>query len=522
MKIKSIATFGLLASAAAIVSGSEKPNIIYILADDMGQGDVSCYNADGKIPTPNIDRLAREGMRFTDLHTSSSVCTPTRYGILTGRYAWRTSQLKEGVLQGYSQHLIEPTRETVASLLKKGGYATACIGKWHLGMDWAQIPGSHQTGKKIAWKNIDPKGSIQQGPNSVGFDYYYGIAASLNMSPHAYIENDRLQGEVEILKTAAAVDARGFTQPSTTGYAAKDYVQQEVLSTFTAKATDWITDHKEQPFFLYMPLPSPHSPIVPSARFKGKSGLNLHGDFCMESDWAVGEVLQTLDELGLTDHTLVVFTSDNGTSNRAGFEEMAAKGHHSSWIYRGMKGTTWEGGHRVPFVVRWPNGIQAGTVSDALTCTTDFLATCAELTGGKLADDAGEDSVSFLSVLQGGSLSDGNNRLVLHHSDNGIFSIRRGKWKVMFDDFGGSGRYDPRADQPIEHAASLQLFDMEVDSTENVNVAAKHPEVIEMLRKELAETIRRGRSTPGPQLPSDYNDPTVEWPQIDLVRDFLK
>jgi len=487
----------------------------------MGQGDVGAYNKDSKIATPHIDRLSREGMKFTDTHTSSGVCTPTRYGILTGRYSWRTSRLKKGVLGGHSTHLIEPTRETVASLLKKQGYATACVGKWHLGMDW-KITAPGKAGKRVTWKNVDPKAPIQNGPNSVGFDYYFGISGSLNMDPHAYIENDQIQGTLEVLKTLDEVNARGFTQPSKPGYAAKEYVQQEVLEQFAEKTCGWIKENKDGPFFVYLPLPSPHSPIVPSDRFKDKSGLNQHGDFCMETDWVVGEVLKTLDELNIADNTLVVFTADNGTSPKAGFPVMAKKGHHSSWIYRGMKGTNWEGGHRVPFVVRWPSAVKAGTVSDALTCTTDLIATCAEIVGSDLADDAGEDSVSFLPALSEKAIAGEEDRLVIHHSDIGIFSIRRGKWKVMFDDFGGSKRTDPRKNEPIMNAASLQLFDMETDAVENINVAAEHPEVVETLKKELAGIIAKGRSTPGEYLPSDHNAPNVKWPQIEMLRPLLE
>ncbi|TWT80220.1 Arylsulfatase [Planctomycetes bacterium CA13] len=516
--------FGVTAMCALVACSSiaaETPNIIYILADDMGQGDVGAYNKDSRIPTPHIDRMASEGMKFMDTHTSSGVCTPTRYGILTGRYSWRTSTLKQGVLGGHSPHLIEPTRETVASLLKKQGYATACIGKWHLGMDW-KVTDPSRAGKRISYKDIDPAAPIQNGPNSLGFDYYFGISASLNMDPHAYIENDRLQGTLEILKTLDEVNARGYTQPSKPGYAAPEYVQQEVLTKFAEKTCGWIRENKDGPFFVYLPLPSPHSPIVPSNRFKDKSGLNLHGDFCMESDWVVGKVLKTLDELEIADNTLVVFTADNGTSPKAGFPEMAQKGHHSSWIYRGMKGTNWEGGHRVPFVVRWPNFVKAGTVSSELACTTDFLATCAELIGVKLADNAGEDSVSFLPALKGTAIPGGDERLVIHHSDKGIFSIRRGKWKVMFDDFGGSNRGDPRKDDLIMDAASLQLFDMETDAIEKINVAADHPEVTELLKKQLAGIIMRGRSTPGSKLSSDHDDPNVKWPQLEPIQNHLK
>ena len=499
----------------------EKPNIIYLLADDMGQGDVSCYNADGKIPTPNVDRMVREGMKFMDTHTSSGVCTPTRYGIMTGRYSWRTPTLKKGVLGGHSPHLIEPERETVASFLKKQGYATACFGKWHLGMDWTLIDASKKGVSRVSWKYVDPHGPITNGPNSVGFDYYFGIAGSLNMDPHAYIENNHMLGTIEVLKTLDEVNARGFTQPSKPGYAAKEYVQQEALPTFTKKACNWIREHKDGPFFVYFPFPSPHSPIVPNKQFLGKSGLSLHGDYCMETDWAVGEVLKTLDELGLADNTLVIFTADNGTSPKAGFPAMAAKGHHSSWIYRGMKGTNWEGGHRVPFVVRWPGTVKPGSVSDQLLCTTDFMATLSEISGVKLVGDVGPDSISFLPALKGQPIPGNDQRLVIHHSDKGIFAIRKGKWKVMFDDFGGSNRGDPRKDEPIKNAAPLQLFDMEKDAVENVNLAAQYPEVIEGLKKELANIIMNGRSTPGPKLPSDYAS-NPDWKQLEVVQNYLK
>ncbi|SMP78839.1 Arylsulfatase A [Neorhodopirellula lusitana] len=509
-----------LAQVKATQSKAARPNIVYILADDMGQGDVGAYNPESKIATPHIDRLANEGMKFMDTHTSSGVCTPTRYGILTGRYSWRTAKLKKGVLGGHSSHLIEPTRETVASFLKQQGYATACVGKWHLGMDWKVKDGS-KIGKRITYKQVDPTAPIANGPNSVGFDYFFGISASLNMDPHAFVENDRLLGTLEILKSIEEVTARGFTQPSKPGFAAKEYEQQEVLNELAARTCGWIEDHAKDPFFVYLPLPSPHSPIVPSDRFKGKSGLNLHGDFCMESDWVVGEVLKTLDQQGIAENTLVVFTADNGTSPKAGFEVMAKKGHHPSWIYRGMKGTNWEGGHRVPFLVRWPARVEAGTVCDQLGCTTDFLATCADITGVELADDAGEDSVSFLPALAGQQIPEVDDRLVIHHSDGGIFAIRRGKWKVMFDDFGGFHRPDARADDPIVDAASLQLFDMDTDKIEKYNVASKHPEVIEMMKQDLAKIIQCGRSTPGPNLPSDYRDPDVQWPQIAIVKEYL-
>jgi len=506
-----------VALAATVCSATAaKPNIVYILADDMGPGDVMAYNKDCRFPTPHLDRMAAEGMKFMDAHTGSSVCTPTRYGILTGRYSWRTS-LKQGVTNGHSSHLIDPKRETVASFLKKQGYATACIGKWHLGMDWASTDGKevHRT----APKNVDFSKPIQNGPLDNGFDYYFGISASLNMDPHAYIEGREIQGTLEYLADGAAVKARGFTGAKPGG-AAKEFVQSQVLPDFAKKTCEWIRANKDQPFFVYMPLNSPHSPIVPSSAFAEKSGLSPHGDFCMETDWAVGEVLNTLDELGIADNTIVIFTADNGTSPMAKLERMQEQGHYSSWIYRGLKGTTWEGGQRVPFLVRWPNGVKPGSVSDAIICTTDLMATAAELTGTELAENTAEDSVSFMPALKGKPIPGMAERGVVHHSDAGIFAIRRGKWKLLFDNKGGSRRRNPK-DKPVINAADLLLFDMEKDAVESTNLSAEYPEVVESLKKLLAEYINNGRSTPGAPQANDPMDGKKQWKQIEIVKEYL-
>ncbi|MBU2947152.1 sulfatase family protein [Zobellia uliginosa] len=496
----------------------KKPNIIYILADDMGLGDVQLYNKDSKIPTPNIDRLGTEGVRFTDAHTSSAVCTPTRYGIITGRYSWRTSTLKKGVLGGHSEHLIDIERETVASILKKQGYKTACVGKWHLGMDWKELNATESLRKKA--NNVDMNAPIKNGPNTNGFDYYFGISASLNMNPHVFIENDKALGTFEYLKNEDALEKRGYIGAKP-GWSAKEFEQDEVLSTFTKKTCDWIEENKDTPFFVYMPLNAPHSPIVPSKKFIGKSGLNDHGDFCMETDWAVGQVMETLDRLNIADNTIIIFTADNGTSPKAGFPAMAERGHHSSWIYRGMKGTNWEGGHRVPFLVRWPNKVKKEQVSDQLICTTDLMATCASLLGITLNENEGEDSISFLPALHGETIPEVSERTIAHHSDGGIFSIRTAKWKLMFDDFGGSNRTDPRKNEPIKNAASLQLFDMENDATEDVNLASQYPEIVEELKKNLATIIKEGRSNPGKNQPTDLNTSNLKWPQIKVVEEYL-
>jgi len=512
--MKKIIWFTTWAWMAVLSANAGKPNIVYILADDMGEGDVHAYNKDCKFPTPNIDRLAGEGVKFMDPHTGSSVCTPTRYGIMTGRYAWRT-KLKSGVLHGHSPHLIDPARETVATFMKKQGYATACIGKWHLGMDWTSTDGKEVN--STAPGNVDFSAPLKNGPLDVGFDYYFGISASLNMDPHAFIENRNVQGTMEFLKDKAAVKARGF-EGAKPGWAAKEFVQSEVLPVFTRKTCAWIRQHKDQPFFVYMPLNAPHSPIVPNAEFAGKSGLSPHGDFCMETDWAVGQVLKSLDELKLSENTIVIFTADNGTSPAAKFAPMQAQGHFPSWIYRGLKGTLWEGGHRVPFVVRWPGNVQPDSICKQPICTTDLLATLADLFGQTLPDNVGEDSVSFLPALKGSAIPNLENRCIIHHSDAGVFAIRHGKWKLVLDKNGGSRRRNPK-DQPIINSADVQLFDMEKDAVESTNLSAEYPEVVDSLKKDLAKIIFTGRSTPGMPQKNDPMNGKKTWKQIAVVLD---
>jgi arylsulfatase A-like enzyme len=503
----------VLTAIASCLQAADKPNIIYILADDMGPGDVMAYNKDCKFPTPHIDRLAREGMKFMDAHTSSGVCTPTRYGILTGRYAWRT-RMKGGVLQGHSNHLIDTNRETVASFLKKQGYATACVGKWHLGMDWSSTDG--EPVNKTAPTNVDFTIPVKNGPQDVGFDYYFGISASLNMDPHAFIDGRKAVGTMEFVEDTKAYGLKGAKK----GWVAREFEQDKVLPTLAEKTCAWIRENSAQPFFVYMPLNSPHSPIVPSANFVDKSGLNPHGDFCMESDWAVGEVLKTIDQLGLLENTIVIFTADNGTSPQAKLAQMQEQGHYSSWIYRGLKGTNWEGGHRVPFVVRWPEGIDAGTSSDAIICTTDLLATVADMFQTQLPDHVAEDSVSFLPALKGEPIEGNATRGIVHHSDVGVFAIRKGKWKLHLDNKGGSRRTNPK-DLPVINSADLLLFDMENDAAESTNLSAQHPEVVEDLKQLLADHINRGRSTPGQKQKNDPPNGNKRWHQTDAISEYL-
>jgi arylsulfatase A-like enzyme len=492
------ASLGCEASAA---DPARPPNVVFVLADDLGYGDVKCLNPEGKIATPNLDRIAAEGMRFTDAHSSSSVCSPTRYGILTGRYNWR-SRLQSGVLGGLSPRLIEPGRLTVAALLKRHGYHTACVGKWHLGMDWVRKPG-----KDVAELSIESPGQVwnveygqptRNGPTSVGFDYYFGISASLDMVPYAFIENDRV--------TKLPTEDRAFpmmlgrTGGSTRkGPAAPGFDAADVLPELTRKAVAYIADRAEdakrgKPFFLYLPLASPHTPVLPTARWQGKSGLNPYADFVMQTDAAVGEVLGELQRHGLAENTLLIVTSDNGCSPQARYEELVPKGHNPSYHFRGHKADIYEGGHRVPFLVRWPARVKGGAASDQVVCLTDLMATCADVLGVKLSDDAGEDSISFLPALLG---KEGGRRALVSHSINGSFAVREGKWKLILCP--GSGGWS--APRPGRDDASklplVQLYDLGNDVGERQNVQDKHPEVVPRLTKLLEKYVADGRSTPG-------------------------
>lgn len=480
-----------------------KPNIVYILCDDLGYGDVSCLNPQSKIVTPHMDRLAREGLVFTDMHTGSSVCTPTRYGILTGRYAWR-SKLPRGVLGGLSPRLIEPERMTVASLLQAQGYHTACIGKWHLGMDWVRWPEKDVSELSIETPaqvhNVDYSQPTRNGPNSVGFDYYFGISASLDMVPYTFIENDHVTAAPTAEKDFPMMlgSAAGRTR---LGPAAPDFEAEQVLPTLTRKAIGYLEQRAEaaaigQPFFLYLPLASPHTPIAPIIEWQGRSGLNYYADFVLQTDWSIGQVLETLDRLGLAEDTLVVVTSDNGCSPQADFPALAAEGHQPSHIFRGYKADIFEGGHRVPFLVRWPGRVPAGTRTDQLGCLADLLATCADLLGVELPGNAGEDSVSLLPAFLGtdkGPLREA----VVHHSSNGSFAIRQGPWKLILCP-GSGGWSEPRPGSPAEASLpSVQLYDLSQDIGEQVNLQAARPEVVLRLRSLLEKYVADGRSTPG-------------------------
>lgn len=460
--------------ATASDAAASKPNLVYILADDLGYGDVHCLNQQRcKIPTPHLDRLAEQGMTFTDSHSGSSVCTPTRYGVLTGRYAWRT-RLQSGVLDGYVEPLITPGRLTVPALLQRHGYHTACLGKWHLGFT---IEGADKWGGGKNKGDGAPLGAItHDGPVSRGFDEFFGFHHARMMK--SVFDNDRVGQIVEPVQML----------PLLARHAAEHIAQR-------AKAGG--------PFFLYLALNSPHAPIVPSDEWQGKSGIGPYGDFVMETDWAVGEVLAALDANGLAGNTLVIFSSDNGCSAPAAHAaQLETLGHFASAQFRGYKSDIWDGGHRVPFFVRWPGKVKPGSSCGQLICHTDLMATCADILGARLPDDAGEDSVSLLPFLLGQKDAPAH-EAVVHHSIRGRFAVRQGNWKLELCP--GSGGWSKPGDAEAKKGGlpDVQLYDLSHDVGETKNVQAEHPEVVARLTAILDRYIAEGRSTPGPRQPND-------------------
>lgn len=468
-----------LAAQEAAERERRKPNIVVVLADDLGYADVSCYG--GKIPTPHIDRLASEGMRLTDAHTTSSVCSPTRYSLLTGRYNWR-SKLQSGVLGGLSPRLIEPDRMTIASLLKGEGYHTACFGKWHLGMNWAVQPGKDVAELNIESRqqvfHVDYAKPIAQGPNSVGFDYYFGIAASLDMVPYTFIENDHVVSLPTEDRDFPMMHDRTPKARTRKGPTAPDFDAADVLPMLARKSVEYIDSRARdsaqgQPFFMYVPLASPHTPILPTGEWQGKSGINPYADFVMQTDAAVGEILQALERNQLSENTLVIFTSDNGgLSTSEGWPT-------SNSPLRGGKGWMYEGGIREPFLVRWPRVVKAdskvkpGSVNRTPISSPDLFPTLLQAAGAQPQAEQILDGVSLVPVLEGNSLPE--RALFWHYPHYGnqggapAAAIRRGDWKLI----------EWHEDNRVE------LFQLADDLGEQSNLAAGEPERVRMLQAEL-------------------------------------
>jgi len=511
----------VLAIPGARVATARPPNVVILYADDLGYGDPRCYNPDrGRIPTPHIDRLAATGMRFTDGHSSSGVCSPSRYTLLTGRYHWRT-RLQSGIVSAWESPLIAPDRLTVAGLAKEHGFRTACIGKWHLGMDWALdaeerklvsgFGGNPRTSPgesamtdvtdahREAWRRIFAR-PIAGGPTTRGFDVYVGTNVP-NWPPYCFIENDRTIG---ITTTLLPKTDFQHNRASTQGPALEGWRLEDVLPTLRDRAVAFIEESAKDgmPFLLYMPLTTPHTPLAVNEAWKGKSGLgNACADLIMETDAVVGDVLTALDRTGQTATTLVIFSSDNGFAPYVGATELERQGHFPSGPFRGYKGSAWEGGHRVPFIVRYPGVTRPGAVCEALVHQADVMATLADVLGTNLPDMAGEDSFSLVPLLRGGA------EPIRHHavscSSAGAPAIRSGRWKLILG-------LAPKGQQAKTALPPIELYDLAVDPGEMTNLAADHPERVAELRAAYATLVANGRSTPGA---SQRNDVKVLVPQ---------
>lgn len=465
---------------------ADRPNIVLIMADDMGFGDVQALNSNSRIPTPNLNQLANDGMTFLDAHSPSAVCTPTRYALVTGRYCWR-SRLKRGVLNGYGEPLIEKDRSTLASVLKSVGYETGIVGKWHLGLGFAKDPSKQEN------KGFDFAKPIDHGPNDLGWDFSFIIPASLDFPPYIYIKDHAITQFPSIREKA-----RKFPAFWRAGERAPEFDMAGCLDRLTEEAASFIHANakSDKPFFLYYPLTAPHKPVFPHPRFRGKTELGPYGDFVTQVDATVGEVMRAIDDAGIRDNTLVMYTSDNGSFmyrrdatdaechvDAEAVQAYRSDRHTSNGPFRGTKADIYEAGHHVPFFVRWPGRVTAGSVSEKVICHVDCLSTFADITDAEVPQGQAPDSHSFLPQLEGKPASPRPG--VINHSGSGMFAIRDGSWKLIAGN-GSGGREQPRG-KPF--ARPYQLYDLRSDVREQTNLIETYPDIADRLEKEL-EAIR--------------------------------
>jgi arylsulfatase A-like enzyme len=531
-------------------SHTPRPNILLVLADDLGQGDVSCFNPNAGWKTPHLDQLAAEGMRFYDSHATSALCTPSRYGLLTGRYNWR-SRLKRLVLPGDAESLIEKDRLTLAQFLSERGYSTAVVGKWHLGLDWQLLDQGNDLARyglsaeehpipqtrfgrdgnfaaeqqwEVEGTDIDYTHPITFGPNELGFDYSFITAASHDQPPFVYIENGqaldtptKFGGDQWVLDRASSAQ---WTQIQK-GPMTEDFDVSRLPQDFQDKTLEVLDGMLagDDPWFLYVPSHLVHGPILPSESLQGRSGLGPYGDFVLQFDEYVGQMIEAIDRAGQTENTIVIVTSDNGVSPVAGLEDLAAQGHDPSNGWRGAKADIWEGGHREPFIVRWPEVVEPNTTSDHLISHSDVFATLSEVLGEPLPDSAAEDSISQLDVWRGADQPARED--VVASSGGGGLAIRKGDWKlecVTDGDGFSSLMAQPAGEEPARYKPA-QLYNLADDPGEQHNLMEDHPEKVSELAQRLADHIRRGRSTPGEPQANEAGTPTNRWIQIEWMAD---
>lgn len=489
---------GSLLLACAMATTPSPRNIVIILADDMGLASLHAANPKSGLPTPNLDRLATQGVSFTDAHSGSAVCSPTRYGLLTGRYAWRTS-MKQGIVPKWGLPMIDPERSTIARVAHRGGLHTACIGKWHLGWRWRDANGNAtRRPEQIDWSQ-----RVGGGPLEAGFDQYFGDDVP-NWPPYAWFQDDRLlsepTGHMEL------DDANGVRPgPMTPGWEL-----DAVLPELTRRCVAYIRDRAEhdEPFLLYFAMTSPHTPINPSDAFQGASGVSRYADFLLETDWSVGEVLQALDQYGISDDTLVIFTTDNGTSPKCNFETLAAGGIDLRGQWRGHKADIWEGGHRVPFLVRWPGVTRPGTQCDQPISLTDIYATIADALRLETTAHEGEDSRSLVPLAKGATLFKPLHDSLVQHSSTGQFAVRQDEWKLCFCP--GSGGWSSPRDAAASTAdlPDVQLYNLAKDPGETKNLAKEYPDRVKAMTRLFRGVVEK----------SD-NDGRVWWTQLPWPQD---
>lgn len=533
---------------------TKRPNIVLIFADDLGIGDVSAFNQEAQFQTENIDYLAKRGIRFTDSHATSAICTPSRYGLLTGRYNWR-SRLKSGVLPGDAQTLIEKDRKTIAQLLKEYGYNTAAIGKWHLGLEW-QLKDSkdhdyfsvsedmderesdnfhrgrnslfgNETGVPyVTGLDIDYSKPIMFGPNQLGFDYFYGTPASHDQGPYVVIENDRVIDQPTMMvgndnidrfhdadRTKQKMMEYGVASPEFSAYELPEQMQEKAMK----KLDEFI--ESPQPFFLYYPSHLVHGPILPHKRFQGKSGVGDYGDYVLQLDHYIGELISKLERENEFDNTLFIFTSDNGVSAVAGLEDLREKGHDSSAGLRGHKFHIWEGGHREPTIVSYPDMIEGGQISNHMVSHSDLYQTVADILDADVEDDEAEDSISNLPLWQGKDKPVRSD--IIHSALNGGFSIRRDFWKlIMVEDGGVDGGYNRDKKSFEKVFRPTELYDLRDDISETTNVIEEHPDLVSELSEALREQIQSGRTTPGKKQKNAADEPSGDWEQLAWMNDY--
>ena len=493
------------AELAVATNEIARPNILFILADDLGYGDVACYNPESKVPTPNLDRLAAEGMRFTDAHSPATVCTPSRYSILTGRMQFRTGM--PGVFLGAGGPcLIEEGRLTLPQMLRNKDYATACVGKWHIGMSFFDKDGNRITDQRIKGvQQIDYTRPIPDGPVHRGFDTFYGTACCPTSDwLYAYIDGDRIPVPATKQLNKASLPKHPYSR-SRPGMVAEDFNLEEVDLVFLKKSREFLENHVKtkpgKPFFLFHSMQAVHLPAFPAKQFQGKTQAGPHGDFIFEMDYIVGELLKTLEDLGVADNTLVMFASDNGTEFGTALNMRKTYQHDGLRPWRGMKRDQWEGGHRTPFIVRWPGKVEPGTTSDQLFSLTDVMATCAEITGAELLNDAAEDSYSMLPVLLGTQGDISVRKYMLQQTFTLELSIRDGHWKYLDHQGSGGNNYSrpdlkPFALEEAEPHAPGQLYNLETDPGETTNLYSRYPEMVKAMKTQLETFKSSGRSAP--------------------------